>query len=106
MTDVERENAKTVWADAVAALDRAFGKFADNLADNMSVVVKAFRAAFPIAPEVRLAQTRARYGGMGEDAQRWPDRWYSTHCTAWLCGACPSDEHGLRCNCPHHRKVK
>jgi hypothetical protein len=107
MKDAERESARAVWADAAKAVGLAFVKFTENLTVAWDAVTKAIREAFfPVDPAVALAQRRARFGGMGGDAGRWPDQWYSMHCTAWLCAECPSDVHGLRCQCPHHKKVR
>lgn len=57
-------------------------------------------------PDVALLLRRKAYGGMAEDAERWPDHWITYWCAGLLHRSCESDRHLLGCTCHCHRKGK
>lgn len=67
-------------------------------------VGKMVRALRGLTPSGQLEIRRARWGGNGTDARRWPDQWQSAVCSAWLHESCPSASRDLGCTCRCHRR--
>jgi hypothetical protein len=87
---------------AVNTVGQHLARLAPEMARSAHAIMRS--VAFAIDPDVALYHRRVEHGGMPAEARDWPDLWFSYQCSAFLCSSCPSDEHDLRCGCPHHRK--
>lgn len=112
--------AETLGKAVEAAYDLGLVERLPSLARQLETMAREMRAQFIYAakaasvalqslvaaavPEVALMHRRVKHGGMSDTARRWPEEWQSYACAGFLCGSCPSDEFGLECQCPHHRK--
>jgi hypothetical protein len=83
--------------EAFAAVGEAAAKVADAITQSVRHFVYRDEA-------YDLMIARRVYGGMGTDAERYPDEWLSMACAGLLCSLmpCPSDERDLQCHCRCH----
>jgi hypothetical protein len=92
--------------DALAAFTITMLDAGEQIARSAGEMAR--KIAVATDPKYALEDRRIRLGGMAHEAQRWPEEWRSTVCSALLCSItpCPSERHDLRCTCPCHRRKR